>query len=577
MPEHRGPPPSLDALRAQAEARLAKQIAALPTMPAGEVRALVQELQTHQIELEIQNEELRRTQAELAASRDRFSDLYDFAPIGYATLSDKGLILEANLTLADQLQVPRGQLPRQRFASFVHPDDEDTYYRHRRDTLAGGTRRACRLQMISKGGSRFWAEIDTLPVRHPRSDEIQLRCAVSDVSQLHEVEVALQQTQRLEAIGTLAGGLAHHLNNILQVVIGNTQFAVDALPEDGAIRADLARVLQSAGRGATLIRQLLAFGRPESSDCETVDLRILIAETVQLLGGMIPPPTTVVPTIDPECGSVAGNVGELQQVIFNLCTNAHHALAGESGEIRVSLNEIAIPLPDGSVPGDLPPGRYARITVADDGQGMTAETLQRAREPFFSTRPLYEGAGLGLFTSHSIAASHGGTMQITSTVDVGTEVAVYLPRGQVETIPVQEGKAVKWKHGVKPRILFVDDEPLVTELTQRLLENKGYPVTSFLSGQEALQVFADDPAAFDLVITDQMMPDVTGIRLAERITAIRPGIPVILISGLVDGIDLPDPALTGIVQVLTKPLDSFDLERAIMDAVEARPGLDPPE
>jgi PAS domain S-box-containing protein len=538
------------------------------------VRSLVAELRTHQIELEIQNEELRRAQSELATSRDRFSDLYDFAPLGYATVGANGLIVEANLTLAEMLHVGRGKIINQRFSAFIHPDDAGIYYRHRKNTLAGEKRQTCRLRLQRSAEANFWAELDSLSIGPPVDHETVVRHAIRDITDYRKIEATLHQSQRLESIGTMVSGLAHNMNNILQGVIGHTQLVAESIDADSPQHADLDRALQAAKRGATLVRQLLTFGRPDPATVRNVDLRTLVAETAGLLRSIIPPHTMIVENVDSACGTVAGNAAELQQVVFNLCTNAQQALADGCGEIRIGLKEVGLPLADGSRPVDLPGGRYACLTVSDEGTGMTTETLQRACEPFFSTKPLFAGTGLGLFTVHGIVAGHGGAMQIISQPRLGTEVLIYLPCALAAAATDEMRWATVWHRRAKPRIMFVDDEPLITGLVKRQLERKNYEVETFQSSQAALAAFAADPGAFDLLISDQSMPEMKGTQLATRITALRPGLPVILMSGLMEPLGETDKAQTGIVRFLAKPVETPELEQAILEVMESAADAD---
>lgn len=553
-------------LRERAEARIEQRIQTLPGMTQDEIQNLVHELRTHQIELELQNEELRRSQVELAQSRDRYSDLYDFAPVGYATVSHHGLILEANLTLADMLAVARGGMVGQRLAAYVHPDDEDTFYHHRQRTLDAPGRLACSLRMIRPGGGYFWVELDSIATANIETGEIRIRTAISDITELRETEAALHQSKRLEAIGNLAGGLAHHLNNIFQVVLGFSQMTVDALPEGSPELENLGYIQKSSERGATLIRQLLAFGRPSGDGMAAVSPPVLVEETVQLLKGILPPQIALKTDIDLTCGLVSGNYNELQQVLINLCTNSQLALPEAGGVLEIALHEMEFPSPGEKMPAGLSAGRHARIQVRDTGSGMSEEILEHVFEPFFSTRKPFVGTGLGLSTAHGIVGNHRGAITIRSSEGVGTEVAIYLPISSVAREVDSSRKAVVASSGPKPRLLIVDDEKSLADLFCRQLGRRGYEVTACTSGAEALALFEKDPDSYDLVVTDQVMPQMTGTELAGHINELRPGTPVILLSGQLASPGTGPNEKSGIARSIAKPIDIIDLEAAILEA-----------
>ncbi len=564
-----------DDLRSRAEARLGQELGVLENMSQEEIQGLVHELRTHEIELELQNEELRLAQLDLARSRDRFRDLYDFAPIGYLTICEKGMITEANLRLADMLAVERSSLIGRHLNSCICESDQDNFYHQRRGAFADGAPRVCRLCIRRADDSWFWAEVYMKATPNPAKNEIQCRIAISDISELRDVEATLHQSQRLEALGTMAGGLAHHLNNMLQVVVGFTQLSLDALAADPDHRQNLQRVLTSAQSGAKLIRQLLAFSRADSPCLATVYPQVLMQETVQLLQGVFPPGVEIRVEAESPCGVIRADANELQQVLVNLCTNAKQALPEAGGTIRILLSEVDLPSSQESGTDDLVAGRYAKIAVIDEGAGMSEETLQRAFEPFYSTKEPFAGTGLGLSTSHGIISSHGGAIEINSVEGAGTTVRLYLPihrdAGQFapDRVPAKRGG------DRKPRILFVDDEPDVTDLLGKHLTRRGFEVVTCVSSTEALSVFERAPDSIDLVIADQVMPDIRGSELAERVEAIRPGTPFILLSGLLEGIGDYERSRAGISMEISKPVMIADLEQAIHDVMEDRDRTNP--
>ena len=397
-----------DGLRRRAEARLASaDPARLGEMAPEQVERLVHELQVHQIELELQNEELRKAQLELLRARDRYVDLYDFAPVGYVTMDDRGLIVEANLTATDMLGVARTKLVRRQLAEFVAAEDADSFYIRRRELLETGVRQTCDLRMKKGDGTRFWARVDCVKVAGGPGTPAQFRIAIGDISEQMTLEAQLRQEQKLAAIGTLASGVAHEINNPLQGIVAYAQLIVDRLGEPGGEPSEFASEIMHEGqRIAAITRNLLAFARQESDVRGCAGIADIVQGALALIRTLIRRDQITLDVSVPDGLPLVRCHGqEIQQVLLNLLTNARDAVSrrypayDEDKVIRVT----AVTIDRGGAP-------WVRTTVEDHGPGIPPDVQERIFEPFFTTKSRAVGTGLGLSVSLGIVKRHGGEL-----------------------------------------------------------------------------------------------------------------------------------------------------------------------
>lgn len=370
-------------------------------------------------------------------------------------------------------------------------------------------------------------------------------------------EEQLRQSQKMEALGTMAGGIAHDFNNVLAAVIGFTQLVMDDVPE-GQPRHHLEQILKAGLRGRDLIRQMLTFSRKNEQERQPLRLSNVIEETMGLLRASIPSTIDVRMSIKSESGFILANPVQIQQIIMNLCNNAADAMRQEGGIISIELSDFAAPR-DGNVPG-LAPGSYMRLSVCDTGEGIPPELLDRIFDPFFTTKEPGRGTGLGLSVVHGLVSTHNGAITVKSSPGRGTEFAVYFI--EAEETPMQEEEEETDIPAGHERILFVDDEEILVEMGKAMLEGLGYRVTGETSGAEALNVCRKDPDGFDLIITDQTMPGTTGLKLAEEVRSLRE-IPVILVTGFSQLVDATSAEAAGVNTFMMKPLTRSELSRTI--------------
>ena len=389
----------------------------------------------------------------------------------------------------------------------------------------------------------------------------------AEIAQRKQAEEQLIQSRKMEGIGTLAGGIAHDFNNILAGIIGFTELALDDTPPDAPTYRPLKLVLQSAFRARDLVKQILAFSRKTQHKRETVPLSPLISETLQLLRASLPATIKITVNMGARSDTVIADPSELQQIIMNLCTNAAHAMRDTGGTLDITLVEKDID-PDSRAASGPTPGQYIELTVTDTGTGMEHEVMTRVFEPFFTTKGVGEGTGMGLSVVFGIVKSLQGDVTVESTPGTGSTFRVLLPRVSEDFSADDVGLETQ---GGKERILFVDDEDLLAELGKGRLEKLGYEVTAVADSTEALEVFLTEPSRFDLVVTDQTMPEMTGLDLAQRLLNIRPEIPVILCTGYSDSVSEEKALAMGIRGFLMKPLGKKELAEAVRRALDSEP------
>ncbi len=379
-----------------------------------------------------------------------------------------------------------------------------------------------------------------------------------------ELETQLRQAQRMEAIGTLAGGIAHDFNNILFAILGFTELVRDDMPEDGPARANLEEVVTAVKRAKDLVWQILAFSRQAEQERKPLQLHLIVKEALKLLRASLPTTIEVRQDIQSRSGTILADPTQIHQVLMNLCTNAYHAMGEHGGVLEVSLSEIDVDhdAEAFSRHPDMNPGPYVLLTVSDTGHGMEPEVLDRIYDPYFTTKEPGVGSGLGLSVVHGVIKSHGGVITVYSEPAQGTTIHVYLPRFESAAV-LPEAREAEPIPGGKEHILFVDDEVQLVRMAQQALKRLGYEVTVRTSSVEALEAFRVQPDRFDVVITDQVMPNMTGVELAKELMQLRPDIPVILCTGFSETITADKAEAVGIREFIMKPIIAGDMGRSI--------------
>ncbi|HEY0863538.1 MAG TPA: PAS domain S-box protein [Lacunisphaera sp.] len=514
--------------------------------------------------------ERRRNAEALARSEHNYRELFEQANDAIFLCAPDGRLVDANRHAASITGFTREELQAQGAFDLIAPEDHD----HLRYCLVELQRQGLRFNTYRfrrKDGTFFPGETSTKLLQDGR-----LLVMVRDITERRlaeehrrKLEEELRQAQKLQAIGTLAGGIAHDFNNILAAILGNAQLLKMQLAPGHEGQGRVSQILVASNRAKDLVQQILMFSRQREQERRVINLGAIVAEAARLMEVTLPPTVRLEMEAPRDLPPVLADPTQIHQVVINLCTNAQHAMRQGGGTLQVSLAVVSLPEDDSGSKPTLPPGRYVRLGVADTGHGMDAATLQRIYEPFFTTKGVGDGTGLGLAVVHGIVESHRGAITVMSRPGQGTTFRLYFPvrEDSVAPPPPPAGTA---DAGQNQHILFVDDETPIIEVAKVMLPRLGYRVTACSSPRAALEHLRKDPAGFDLLMTDYSMPDMTGIDLIRAAILLKPDLPAVLLTGY--GRPLESKAAIGlnIRELVNKPFTMEILAAAIRDALIPR-------
>ena len=521
--------------------------------------------------------EHRRGQIELELSRDRYVDLYDFAPVGYLTLSAEGLIAQANLTGSEMLGVARDDLLRRRFTQFVLPADADRWYEHFLHALYYGEKQKLELALVDPCGKLLHVQLDCMRVGSASTGQM-MRVAMTDISDRKEAEADLRKfegklrdVQKMESIGTLAGGIAHDFNNILGAILGNVALAREEVGSDHPALRSLQEIHKASLRARDLVQQILTFSRREPQELVTQPLGPIVDETYKLLRATLPArvEVDVIPSEQPLYA--LADATQVQQVLMNLCTNAWHALKNDAGRIGIGLDAVTLDQDEAQELGIFA-GPYAHLWVSDTGTGMDAATRARIFEPFFTTKPIGQGTGLGLSVVHGILSAHRGAISVESQPGQGSCFHLYFPLVDAPAVHNSSLAALPPpSQGHGEHVLYVDDDETMVVMVARILERSGYRVSGFRDSRQAVEAVRARPDDYDFVVTDFNMPEFSGLDVAHELAHIRPHLPVVISSGYVTEELRHEARLAGVRGLLEKQ-NTFQELCALVTHILSRDG-----
>lgn len=465
------------------------------------------------------------------------------------------------------------------FIEYIHPDDRDMVPAiHRREQQGEKNENLYSFRAVNENAEDVYLQINSrLTTWKGRPATIILARDITELKRAarekKNLEGQLRQALKMEAIGTLAGGIAHDFNNILAAIVGYADLAKDELPAESRAAKRIDAVLKASNRARDLVKQILAFSRKSEQDRAPLQLHLLVKETLELLRASIPSTIEIHRNIDPHSGYILAEPTQIHQVLMNLCTNAAQAMDEKGGVLFVGLDYLELTEKNLKDEADPHPGLYVRLTVKDTGCGIDPIIMDRIFDPYFTTKEVGKGSGMGLSVVHGIVKSHDGKITVVSKPNQGTTFTVYFPRVEGGTPPEPAGPA-PFPSGVE-RILFVDDEEDLIDATTGILTYLGYRVTATTSSLEALALFRSQPDAFDLVITDQTMPEMTGMQLAGELLGVRPDLPIILCTGYSSKVDAGTAGNLGIRAFAMKPVGQEKLAAMIRQVLDEKPGSAP--
>jgi len=520
------------------------------------LRSREEELEATNEELLAQEEQLRHTNTELRESQkelQRLAAAVEQATEGIAITDLEGTFLYANPAFEQITGYTREKIIGTTLALFRPEDLDREAFSQQNTTIAAGKPWQGKLRIKVRDERTLDIDMTISPIKDTGGTIKNCVAVIRDITMDLQIERQLQQTQKMETIGTLAGGIAHDFNNILSAIMGYAEMSLARVAQEDRMHEYLQQILKASNRAKDLVKQILMFSRKHDQEKMPVQIDTVITDALKFLRASIPTTIEIRFTIKEPGGIIMANQVQMHQVLMNLCTNAAQAMAATGGVLSLELSTVI--LGDRDVPyyGDVLPGEYFKLSVSDTGEGIAPAVIDRIFEPFFTTKAPGKGTGMGLAVVHGIVKNHGGTITVNSVPGAETSFHVLLPkittdiqkRHETEqTVPTGTGS-----------ILLVDDDETLINLGTDMLMQLGYSVVSAPGSLEALEAFEKNPDAFDLIITDQTMPHMTGYDLARKILDIRPAMPVILCTGYNENISEEKAGRLGIKAFIMKPVN----------------------
>ncbi|MCP4749203.1 MAG: response regulator [Desulfobacteraceae bacterium] len=519
------------------------------------------------IELENQINERLMAEKDLQKSEQRYRILIDTAREGVWVIDEQACTTFVNKQMADMLGYQVDQMLDRTILDFVdetnkvllqsklarrkegHGEQYDIVFRH-------------------KNGSEIYCIVNANPLFDGSGHVVGSFGMITNVTERMRLQNRLQESQRIESIGTLAGGIAHDFNNILSSIFGYTRLMQFDLPEDSPCIEYLENIWAAAERAKNLVHQILTFSRQAEEERICLLLGPIVKETIKFLRASIPSTIEIRESIKESSLKVLADSTQIHQVVMNLCTNAAQSMENKGGVLEITLTDADTNDCGKDAALETLTGPHLRLTVNDSGCGIPLKIIDRIFDPFFTTKKPGKGTGMGLSVVHGIVKSHGGIIRVESSEGKGSKFEVLLPAHNVETVERQAMQEPVLPSG-NETVLVVDDETDIVNILIKILTYLGYQVEGKTDSREALELFRSRPSDFDLVITDLTMPDLTGIQFAQKLLEIRADLPVILCTGYDDGITRQQAQSTGIRALLLKPMDAVSLAQTVRTTLDA--------
>jgi two-component system sensor histidine kinase EvgS len=518
---------------------------------------------------------IRQRTAELDEAGAVLRIAFDHSPIGKALVAPDGRFLNGNAALCRILGYSKEELLTKTFQEVTHPDDLEADLANVKQVLAGEIDTyEMEKRYLHNGGNLVWAQLNVSLVRDSAGQPLFFIAQIQDLTkrkqaekEQEELRAQFMQAQKMEAVGRLAGGVAHDYNNMLSVIIGYSELSIDKMEPENPLRDDLKEILNAADRAKDITRQLLAFARRETIAPEVLDLNATVKSFLKLLRRLIGEDIDLAWNPGAGLWRVKLDPAQVDQLLANLCVNARDAISGV-GKITVETKNIIFDEAYCAIHAGFKPGEFVMLAVSDDGHGMDKEIRDKIFEPFFTTKPLGQGTGLGLGTVYGVVKQNGGFINVYSEPDKGTTFHLYLPRHVGKAAKVQKQRTAEIPYGHGETILVVEDEVSILNLTRKMLEELGYSVLTAGRPGDALQLAEEHAGKIDLLITDVVMPEMNGKELAERLRGLYPALKYLFMSGYTANVIAHHGILDEGIHFIQKPVSKKDLAAKVREALE---------
>jgi len=518
----------------------------------------------NQASIAIENARLYRESDE---ARRRYQDLYDNAPVMYHTIDTNGIVLECNQTEADMLGYSKEEIIGKPIYAFETEEYQELAPDALREAIEKGYATGER-RFVRKDGTVIDTALEARAIYDDSGKVVGFRSTLTDITEHKRLEEQLLQSQKMEAIGRLAGGVAHDFNNMLTAITGYSDLALISLGQDDPLRKNIEEIKKAGERAASLTRQLLAFSRRQTLQPETLNLNTVVGDVEKMLQRLIGEDIDLITQLEPELEPVKADPGRMQQIIMNLAVNARDAML-QGGKLTIKTENVTIDEEHSRFIHEAREGEFVCLSVADTGIGMDKETIGHIFEPFFTTKKAGEGTGLGLSVIYGIVKQHEGWIEVHSELGEGSTFAVYLPVFSIELEDeTKETISLKDLQGNGERILLVEDEELIRKLATTGLSESGYIVFEAVNAEEALNIFERENGNFHLVFSDVVLPDESGLQLVDQLLSLEPKLKVLFSSGYTDEKSQWHLIREKGFRFLEKPYALSDLLRAIREAIE---------
>jgi len=450
---------------------------------------------------------------------------------------------------------------------YAHPEERDGILQ---EIDEKGFVVAKEVEFRTKNDKPIWLELYTTVFRDDKDTVYE--GLMHDITDQKTLETQLHQARKMESVGTMAGGVAHDFNNILYIIIGNADLALEDIPEWNPAHGNLQNIKTAGLRAAGIVKQLLNFSRKTTVETRPIDAVTVIRDALHFLRSTIPASIEIRQSLPDTEVTILGDPIQINQVMMNLCTNASQVMEETGGVLDITLETEFFSSNSAGKPSDLPSGDYLKISITDTGPGIGPDIIHRIFDPYFTTKAVGKGSGMGLAVVHGVVKNHNGAITVDSVHGKGSTFTIFLP--VVEEEPAMEVKTSDDIPFGSESILFVDDEPSIAEMTGQMLTRLGYEVVTATEPEEALAMFQSNPERFDLVITDMTMSRMNGVKLSERLKELRQDIRVIICTGHSPLIDEERAGSIGIDGYVMKPIGKKDLARTVrkvLDDAKGRP------
>ena len=511
--------------------------------------------------------EIKKAEEALRKSEKKYRRLVDNAVVGVYQVTKEGSLRFVNEKMAEMFGYDKPESFLEEVANitdlYVRPQERPVVLQEMDEN---GFIHGREVEYKKKDGSSIWVALSARRVDN--EGEIFYEGLMEDITERKRLEKELRQAQKMEAIGTLSGGIAHDFNNILGIILGNTELAMDDIPDWNPARRNLEEVRKACLRAKDVIQQILSFSRQTDSDKKPIKMAPIVKESLTVLRASIPTSIEIRQDIDVAEDTILGNPTQIHQVLMNLCGNAAHAMEETGGILEVNLENILLNAQEASQYHQIKPGPYMKLTVRDTGHGIDAAIMKRIFDPYFTTKDVGKGTGMGLAMVHGIVKSHNGAISVQSKPGEGSSFHILFPL--IKQVQPDEVKLIDKLPRGHERILFVDDERSIVEFNKQRLERLGYTVEIKTDPVAALALFVSNPDAFDLVMTDMTMPHMTGDALARQLLKIRPDIPIILCTGYSARMSEEKAMESGIKKYIEKPIEMENLARSVREVLDRK-------